>query len=139
MGNAKESATYDERDWYVRKREKEKRGNRKGMKCMSNEGMNGWEKGWYMREQSRDQQGFCRQERRRQLYDKVTRARKWEDQEKETQKKRVVARWRGEGQQRRACVRGVISRMPAKYSLEKTIEVLGWKSVPIWGDLRAFA
>lgn len=27
--------------------------------------------------------------------------------------------------------RGVISRMPAKYSLGKTIEVLSWKSVPI--------
>lgn len=39
---------------------------------------------------------------------------------------------KGEGQQRRDCVRGVNSRMPVKHSLARTIEVLGWKSVPIW-------
>lgn len=37
----------------------------------------------------------------------------------------------GKEGRRCTCVRGVNSYMPAKHSLAKTIEVLGWKSVPI--------
>lgn len=57
------------------------------------------------------------------------------DQEKETKTKHVAAkrdeRGKGDNNDARACVRGVNSRMPAKHSLARTIEVLGWKSVPI--------
>lgn len=86
-----------------------------------------------VREQSRDRQGKDFIDRRKE--DNCTmKLREQESEEIKKKERRESVLWqdtmKGRGQ-RRACVRGVISHMPAKYSLGKTIEVLDWKSVPI--------
>lgn len=90
----------------------------------------GWtEKGWYMNKVEID-----KERREEELYAKATSARKWGDPGKKNAEEACCGKtwWRGEEQEQRVCVRSVILRMPAKYSLGRTIEVLGWKSVPIW-------